>query len=69
MKSANTGTSEGAIVLILGMILGALLTFVMIEYGTREVQKTINRMTPPDPNEPPKKVVFNGQGFVVEDVG
>lgn len=70
MKSTNAGVSEGVIVFILGMLLGALLAFVMIEYGTREARKAIANMSPPDPNRPPPaKVIFDGKGFVREETG
>ena len=68
MKRTQQGTSEGALVMILGMILGALLAFVVLEYGTRQQQKGVRMMTPPDPSHPTPKTIFNGNGFVKENV-
>lgn len=57
MKRTGAGQSEGAIILILGMIFGALLAAVVIEYGTRQQQKGAAMMTPPDPNDPHGKII------------
>lgn len=62
MKRDNSGTSEGALVMILGMILGALLAFVVLEYGTRQQQKGAAMMTPPPPRDPNPKIIYQKRG-------
>lgn len=64
MKSTNAGASEGVIVFILGVILGMLLAFVMVEYGNREVEKASNNIQspfqpPPSPTNPPSMIDGN----------
>lgn len=72
MKNTHHSTSEGALIIILGMIFGALLTLVFLEYGTRQQQKGAEMMTPkppPEPQpEPPLKGIWNGHSFVTEQV-
>jgi len=62
MNRTASGTSEGAIVLTLGMIFGALLAFVMLEYGTRQQQKGAAMMTPPHPTDPTGNIIHLRRG-------
>ena len=62
MNRTASGTSEGAVVLTLGMIFGALLAFVMLEYGTRQQQKGAAMMIPPSPTDPTGNIIQYKRG-------
>jgi len=65
MKSATTGAKDGAIILIMGMVIGMFLAFVLHEYGVREATKAANDAVPPDPkNTPPPTPYFDGKNYI-----